>query len=138
MSLLDVIRSGVIGRDTAATHATAATFQNTHLRTVARVANVATRAERVGTHLSFKATVATVTRVEGAAEHHRVDELTHLLKTLLWDAPHEVEPEIERALRNGSLDEALACYRLCHTEYERLGEPELTPNDSQTIYWGVW
>jgi len=96
------------------------------------------RAERVGTHHSFKATVATVARVEGAAEHHRVDELTHLLKTLLWDAPYEVEPEIERALRNGSLDEALACYRRCHTEYERLGEPELTPNDSQTIYWGVW
>jgi len=68
----------------------------------------------------------------------KVAELRNLLDALLWDAPHEVEPEIERALRNGTLEEALACYRLCHTEYERLGEPELTPNDSPTIYWGVW
>jgi hypothetical protein len=68
----------------------------------------------------------------------KVSELCDLLDALLWDAPYEVEPEIERALRNGALEEALPCYRFCYEECERLGELKVAPNDSPAIYWGVW
>ena len=52
----------------------------------------------------------------------RVTALRSLLVALLWDAPHEVEPEIESTLADGALDEALAMYRRCYSEYRVLGE----------------
>jgi len=58
--------------------------------------------------------------VVGVAEHHRLDELRHLLKALLWDAPDEVEPEVLRW--KAKPDEGLALYRLIYEEYDRLGE----------------
>ena len=119
MSLLNLIRRSVIGRDTAATPATPATFRDTCYPTVARVATVARVTERIEGPLAVRATVA---MVRGAAERQRVDGLRHLLKTLLWDAPHEVEPEIGLALRNGDLEKALTCYRRCWREYHELEE----------------
>jgi len=119
MSLLNLIRSSVIGRDTAATPATPATFRNTRYPTVARVATVARVTERIESALPARATVA---MVRGAAERQRVNELRHLLKDLLWDAPYKVELEIGRALRNGALEEALRCYRQCWREYHELEE----------------
>jgi hypothetical protein len=52
----------------------------------------------------------------------QVAELRCLLVELLWDAPNEVEDEIQRTLRDDALDETLAMYRRCYEDYQRIGE----------------
>jgi hypothetical protein len=57
-----------------------------------------------------------------------VAKLRRLLRALLHDAPHEIEPEIRRTLRDDALVEAIACYQLAHDEYTALGELPGQPN----------
>ena len=52
-----------------------------------------------------------------AASDADVRELRRLLSALLWGAPEEVEPEVQRTLADGAMAEALRCYRQAHAEY---------------------
>lgn len=63
-----------------------------------------------------------------AAESAEVAELRRLLTDLMWDAPDEVEPEIERTLADGAMGEALTMYRTVWREYHQLGELPGQPN----------
>jgi hypothetical protein len=108
MSLLDLVRRDVIRRDTPATPATLATVRAATPETVATVATVAGGSRR--------------NRVVQQGVEAKVDELRRLLSALLWDAPEEVEPEVQRAIRDDAVDETLAMYRRCHEDYTRIGE----------------
>jgi hypothetical protein len=48
--------------------------------------------------------------------------LRRLLTALLWDAPEEVEPEVQRAIDDDAVDETLVMYRRCYEDYQRIGE----------------
>jgi len=52
----------------------------------------------------------------------RIAELRRLLNALLWDAPEEVEPEVQRAIQDDAVAETLVMYRRCYEDYQRIGE----------------
>lgn len=65
---------------------------------------------------------------ELSATPAQVAELRSLLTDLLWDAPGEIEPEIERTLADDALLESLECYRAAWRQYHALGELPGQPN----------
>jgi len=52
----------------------------------------------------------------------RCKELRRLLTALLWDAPEEVEPEVQRAIQDDAVAATLVMYRRCYEDYQRIGE----------------
>lgn len=57
-----------------------------------------------------------------------VRRLRDLLSELMWDAPDEVEPEVERAIANNAVAETLAMYQLVWREYNAVRELPGQPN----------
>lgn len=81
---------------------------------------------------AYKACIVSALKGAATEPNPRIDELRQLLKALLWDDPHAVEPEIERTLAEDAVDDALKMYRRLVADYSRLGELPTTLREVHT------
>lgn len=51
-----------------------------------------------------------------------VKRLRDVLTELMWDAPNEVEPEVQRAVSDNAVRETLEMYQLIRREYNEVKE----------------